>query len=206
MKSLVIIGAGGHCRSVIEGVESQNEYEILGILDRELPKDAKVCNYPVLGNDDLIEDLAKKEVYFIVAIGQIKNSEVRTELFHKVKNAGGKFANIISSTAKVSKHSSMGVGNVILHFALVNTNASIGDNCIINSAALIEHDVKIGHNCHISTGAIINGTTLIGDDCFVGSNTVINHQLTIGSKSVIASGSLVTKDLAGGKTYKGSPV
>lgn len=206
MKNLILIGAGGHCRSIIEGVESQGEYRIIGILDKNLPKDSLVYNYPVLGSDNLIEDLAKADNYFIIAIGHIKDNSARVELFKRIKKAGGKFANIIASTSKVSKHSNIGEGNVILHLSLINAGVSIGNNCIVNSAALIEHDAIIGDNCHISTGAIINGSTQIGNDCFIGSNSVINHQLTIGDGSVIASGSLVTKNLKGMKTYLGNPV
>lgn len=144
---MILLGGGGHCKSVIDVAESAG-YNILGILD--MPEDVgnQVLDYKVIGTDDdipLYVDMAE----FVITVGFIKNPATRIKLYNKVKEAGGKLATIIASTARVSKYSTIGEGTVVLHQAFVNAGAHIGANCIINTFCNIEHDAQIGDQCHI---------------------------------------------------------
>lgn len=71
MKPLILVGGGGHCKSVIDVAEY--EHSILGILD--LPKNVghSILGYPVLGTDDDIP-LFVNQADFIVTVGFIKES------------------------------------------------------------------------------------------------------------------------------------
>jgi FlaA1/EpsC-like NDP-sugar epimerase len=33
-EKIILVGGGGHCRSVIDVIETENRYEIVGILDK----------------------------------------------------------------------------------------------------------------------------------------------------------------------------
>ena len=204
MKPIVLIGGGGHCKSVIDVVESAG-YSILGILDRSIPKGTTVLDYPVLGNDDMIAPYIDKAV-FLVTVGQIKSPDIRIRLTKMVEDAGGKLATVVAATAHVSKSAEIGEGTVVMHQAVVNADAHIGKGCIINTFANIEHDVKIGDFCHVSTGAMINGEAIIGNGSFVGSQTVVNQCVTVKENIVVASGSVVHKDLRESGIYAGNPL
>ena len=166
-KNLILVGGGGHCKSVIDVAESAG-YNILGILD--MPEDVgkKVLDYKVIGTDDDIPQYVDK-AEFVITVGFIKNPTTRIKLYNKVKAAGGRLATIIASTAHVSKYAELGEGTVIMHQAFVNAGAKIGDNCIINTFVNIEHDAEVGNQCHISTGTMVNGECKIGENCFIGS-------------------------------------
>ena len=193
MRSLILVGGGGHCKSVIEVAESAG-YTILGILDRQEEVGKKVLGYDVIGTDyEMIKyvDLA----YFIVTVGQIKSPDLRIKLYRMIERAGGHLATIVAPTAQVSKYANIGKGSIIMHHALVNAEANVGKGCIINTASVIEHDANIGDFCHISTGVIVNGGAKVGDESFVGSQTVINHRVSIGRRAIIGAGSAVVSDL-----------
>lgn len=172
-KNLILIGGGGHCKSVIDVAESAG-YAILGILDKPEEVGKKVLDYDVIGVDDDIPQYVDK-AEFIITVGFIKNPELRIKLYNKVLEAGGKLATLVASTARVSKYATLGAGTVVMHNAFVNAGAVIGENVIINTFANIEHDVHIGSHCHISTGAIINGDATVADSIFIGSQSVINQ-------------------------------
>ena len=167
-KNIILLGGGGHCKSVIDVAESAG-YNILGILD--MPEDVgkKVLDYKVIGTDDDIPQYVDK-AEFVITVGFIKNPTIRIKLYDKLKEAGGKLATIIASTAHVSKYAELGEGTVIMHHAFVNAGAKIGDNCIINTFVNIEHDAEVGNQCHISTGTMVNGECKIGESCFIGSS------------------------------------
>ena len=202
-KKLILIGGGGHCKSVIDVAESAG-WSIAGILDTHEKVDEKVLGYSVLGTDDMISQFANDHL-FIITVGHIKNADLRIKLHEKVFKAGGKLAVIIAQDAHVSPHAVVGEGSVIMHKAVVNADAKIGKGCIINTMSNIEHDAIIGDYCHISTGAMINGNCVVGDHIFVGSGTVLSNGISITANCVIAAGSIVRKNISENGIYAGNP-
>lgn len=187
-KSLVFLGGGGHCKSVIDVAESVG-YTILGILDKAELVGTKVLGYEVIGTDDDIPQYVEK-AEFVITVGQIKSSAIRHKLVSLVNLAGGKLATIIANDACVSKYAVIGEGSVVMHKAVVNAGAKIGRNCIINTMANVEHDCEIGDFCHISTGAMVNGDCKIGDETFIGSGAIIVNGLIVEANSFIMAGCL----------------
>lgn len=203
-RSLILIGGGGHCKSVIEVAESAG-YEIKGILDMPDEVGKKVLpSHKVIGTDDEIPQYVE-ECDFIITVGFIKNPALRVKLYNKVKAAGGRLATIIASTAHVSKYAELGEGTVIMHHAFVNAGAKIGDNCIINTFVNIEHDAEVGNQCHISTGTMVNGECKIGENCFIGSQSVCANCIEIASDIIIGAGSVVRKSIRVKGIYAGNP-
>lgn len=191
MKKLILIGGGGHCKSCIDVIESENKYQICGILDVKEKIGKKVFGYEIIGTDEDIEKYAKEGCYFLISAGQIKTPEIRIKLYKKIKNSNGKFATIVSPRAHVSRYAKIEEGTIIMHDALVNAGSSIGRNCIINTKALIEHDCIIGDNCHIAVGAITAGGVIIGNNSFFGANSIIVQNVKIPENTFIKAGSLV---------------
>lgn len=202
-KKLILVGGGGHCKSVIDVAESAG-FQIQGILDIPENVGKKVLDYLIIGTDDQIPNYANDAV-FIVTVGHIKDAALRIKLHQKIFEAGGTLATIVASTAHVSKYAQIGEGSVIMHQAVVNADAEIGKGCIINTFANIEHDAKIGDYCHISTGAMINGNCVVGNETFFGSQSVMVNGLEITSGCVIGAGSLIRKNATQKGVYSGNP-
>ncbi len=202
-KPLILIGGGGHCKSVIEAAESAG-YQILGVLDmpEEVGKD--ILSTKVIGTDDDIPSYVDK-AEFVITVGFIKNPAIRIKLYNKVKEAGGKIATIVASTAHVSKYATIGEGTVVMHQAFVNAGAKIGHNVILNTFSNIEHDAVIGNQCHISTGVMVNGDCKVGDNCFIGSQSVLANGISVGDDIVVGAGSLVRKSIKEKGIYSGNP-
>lgn len=203
-RPLILIGGGGHCKSVIEVAESAG-YEIKGILDMpdEVGKEV-LPGHKVIGTDDEIPQYVE-ECDFVITVGFIKNPAIRIKLYNKVKAAGGRLATIIASTAYVSKYAELGEGTVIMHHAFVNAGAKIGDNCIINTFVNIEHDAEVGNQCHISTGTMVNGECKIGENCFIGSQSACANCIEIASDIIVGAGSVVRKSIRMKGIYAGNP-
>ncbi len=190
-KEILLIGGGGHCKSVIDVIEQEGKYKIAGIIDKKELIGKKILNYKIIGCDDDLQKLFKKYKYALVTIGQIKSPNLRKKLFKQLKKIGYKLPIIISHLAYVSKYAKIKKATIIMHGAVVNSDARIGQNCIINTNALCEHDSVIKDNCHISTGTIINGGTEIGKNSFIGSGAITKEYIKIKKNSFIRAGSLV---------------
>lgn len=190
-KPLILIGGGGHCKSVIDVAESAG-YTILGILDKPELVGNKVLGYEIIGTDDDIPQYVDK-AEFLITVGQIKSPAIRQKLALLVMRAGGKFATVIANDAYVSKYAKIGTGTVVMHKAVLNADACIGEHCIINTMANIEHEVQIGGFCHVSTGVMVNGNCVIGDEVFIGSGSVLYNGISVIDNAIIPAGSVVRK-------------
>jgi sugar O-acyltransferase (sialic acid O-acetyltransferase NeuD family) len=204
-KSIILIGAGGHCRSVIDVIECIKEFDIKGLIDVTKNVGKKVFGYPIIGSDDQLPGIVKDNMLCLVTIGQDKLPDVRVRLFNHLIGLGANFASIISPLARVSPYASIGKGTIVLHHALVNAGTRIGDNCIINSGSLIEHDCRIEDHVHISTAAVVNGNVKVGKKSFIGSNSVLRQGIQIGENSVIGAGAVVVKSFGNNLTVVGNP-
>jgi sugar O-acyltransferase (sialic acid O-acetyltransferase NeuD family) len=196
MTPVLLIGGGGHCRSVIDVIESGELYQVAGIVQPASHGLTPILGYPVRGDDDALPDLLSQIPCALVTVGQLKDSSLRQRLFSKLLELGAQTPIIVSPHAHVSRYAQVGRGTVVLHGALINAAARVGENCIINSMALVEHNARIGPHCHISTGARLNGDVEVGSGCFIGSGTVIYQGVTIGEGSVIGAGCVISCDVA----------
>lgn len=203
-KPLILVGGGGHCKSVLEAAESAG-YSILGVLDMPEEVGKEILSTKVIGTDDDIPAYVDK-AEFVITVGFIKNPAIRIKLYNKIKEADGILATVVASTAYVSKYAEIGEGTVVLHQAFVNAGAKVGKNVILNTATNIEHDAVIGDHCHISTGTMVNGEAQIGDATFIGSQSIVNQCLKICGRVVVASGSVVHKDIKEPGIYAGNPI
>lgn len=201
--NIILIGGGGHCKSVIDVAESAG-YNILGVLDMPEEVGKSVLDYKVIGTDDDIPQYADK-AEFMITVGFIKNPAIRVRIYNKVKEAGGKFATIVASTAHVSRYATLGEGTVVMHQGVVNAGAQVGANCIINTFCNIEHDAVIGDQCHISTGTMVNGDCKVGERVFIGSQSVLANGITVGDDIIIGAGSVVRKSISEKGVYAGNP-
>lgn len=199
MEKLIIIGAGGYAKSVLDSVDYFN-YEMIGFLD-EYRKDKEHLGYPILANS--LNDLDDRDKYvYIIAIG---SNTARKIWFERAQKLHLRLVNVVDKSAIVSPHASVGNGCFIGKMAIVNSNAIVADNCVINTKALLEHGCHLEPHVNISTNATLNGDVHVGSGSFIGSSSVIMGQLKIGQWSVVGAGAVVNHDVESDTTVAGVP-
>jgi sugar O-acyltransferase (sialic acid O-acetyltransferase NeuD family) len=205
LPEIVLVGGGGHCRSLIEVVEASGAYRVAGIVDVAAHRNRTTLGYPWLGEDADLPDLIRRYPAFLVAVGQLGMPALRERLFRLLDARGAPLITLRAPTATLSRHAVLGKGTVLFHQACVNAGARIGVNAIINTAALVEHDAEVGDHCHISTGARVNGGCRIGARCFVGSGAVLREGVRLAEGSVVGAGAVVVHDTKPYGAYVGVP-
>ncbi len=187
MKPLILIGAGGHTRSVIDVIEKSGIWNVIGLIGLKEEIGREILGYPIIGTDNDLMVIRKKCDNAHLAIGQLPSADKRIQLAHYLKKLTFSLPTIISPHAIISRYAQLGEGSFIGHGAIINSNAIVGKNCIINSMALLEHDAKIEDFCHISTGALVNGGVRIGANSFIGSGAMIREGLELPNDTVITA-------------------
>jgi sugar O-acyltransferase (sialic acid O-acetyltransferase NeuD family) len=204
-EKIILIGGGGHCKACIDVIEAEGRFEIVGIVDLKEKAGQKVLGYNIMASDENLPELAKKCKYFLITIGQTKSPLLRIEKSNFLKSLNVICPVIISPSAHISKHATIGDGTIIMHTAVVNPDTHVGKNCIINTGAIIEHDCLIDDHVHISPGAVLSGGVSVNKGTFIGTGATIMQGIKIGREVIVGAGAVVINDIEDKRTVKGVP-
>ena len=193
---LVIIGAGGHARSVADIALSCGIKEIV-FWDKNARIGEKILDFSVTSDETIIKDAQS----IFLAIGD--NLE-RAEFF-KILGDKNLLIKLVSKSAYMGYGTTMGKSNLVAHGAHLGPMVSVGDNNIINTHSVVEHECIIGSHNHISVNATMAGRCSIGDHVFVGAGAVIRDKISVCSNVTIGAGAIVVKNIVEPGIYVGSP-
>ena len=133
-KEIILIGAGGHCRSCIDVIESDGKFKIAGIVVSSVADSIEnVMGYPVLGTDNDLATLRENYKFALIAVGQIKSPGIRIKLFERLKELDFIMPVIVSPLSHCSVHAKVGAGTIVMHQSVINAGAIVGENCILNT-------------------------------------------------------------------------
>lgn len=202
-RKLLLIGGGGHCKSILDSASSLGFYSGIGIISNE--KEA-VSGIPVVGSDqDLPSLLQNGWTDAFIAVGSIGNTATRRRLFEMIKRIGFTIPSVVDKTAAIARGAQIGKGSFVGKNAVINTEAVLGCCAIINTGAIVEHECNVGDFSHISVGAVLCGQVQIGHDTHIGAGTVVRQLISVGNNVMIGAGSVVLKDIPDGVIAYGNP-
>ncbi|HUE85070.1 MAG TPA: acetyltransferase [Vicinamibacterales bacterium] len=202
---VVVLGAGGHARVVIDILMRAGLYELRGLLD-PCPRVATVDGVPVLGGDDLLPVLRERGVTLaIVGVGSTAGGTEREAIFANARAAGFDFVNAVHPSATVAQTVVLGCGVAVMAGAVINPGATIGDNVIVNTGAVVEHDCKIGAHAQVAPRAVLCGGVRVGEGAHVGAGATVRQGVTIGAGATVGAGAVVLGDVAAGALVFGVP-
>lgn len=195
----VVIGGGGHARSLIAMAPARQRPETYVDLIDTLPLQR-------LGNDDEFltdERYADEPVIMGFIAPETCSMQPRRRIIEKY--SGRRFVSVIAEDATVEPDTVIGAGTMIFHRAVVNTGAFLGDHVVVNTGAIVEHDTTVGENTFIGPGAILLGGVTVGRDVYIGAGSYVRNGATICDGVTLAMCSVVAKDIETPGYYAGNP-
>lgn len=202
MKKIIILGKGGHARSVADAIEQEGKYQIAGYVVNEEIVKKESDNYPIVGNDeDLLKLYTNGIHYAAIGIGYLGKGNLRRKLYEELKKIGYFLPVICDPSASLSKRIEIDEGTFIGKGAVINAGAKVEKMCIINSGAIIEHDCHVKEFSHVAVGTVLCGGVCIGSDVFVGANATVIQDIDVGNGCIIGAGEVLRKDVSGGMIY-----
>lgn len=190
MEELILIGYGGHAKSVADCIERTKKYQIIGYTDRK-PQQSQ---YKYLGTDDVLEEYFIRGVKnAVVGIGYLGKGDIRKRLYQKLKEIGYCLPVIVDPSAIISKTAQIGEGTFIGKGVIVNAEAVVGKMAIINTMALVEHECVVGDYTHIAVAAVLCGQVKVGSSSFIGANATIIQTICIPENVVVPAGFVVRR-------------
>lgn len=199
MKSLIIIGAGGHGRVVADIAQKMGVYKTIAFLDdRNI---TETMGFPVVGKVSDVQKYVDGGDIF-VAIG---DSYVRESLVNRLLQINANIPVLIHPSAIVGACVEIGLGTAVMAGAIINPCAKIGKGVILNTSCSVDHDCVIDNFAHISVGAHVAGAVNIGEYAWIGAGAVVKNNINISANCIIGAGAVVVKDVLETGIYVGVP-
>ncbi|MEM6560648.1 MAG: acetyltransferase [Planctomycetota bacterium] len=199
---IVIVGAGGHGKVVLDIVRAAGRYKPVGFVDAD-ERARDVGGLPVLGDIRALPKLAANGVTgCIIAIG---GGHVRRSYAEEARDANLELVNAVHPAANVSPTATLGVNVVVAAGATVCTEATLADSVIVNTNAVVDHECRVDVAAHIAPGALLAGRVTVGVEAFVGMGAKVIQCLSIGERATVGAGAVVVHDVPAGVTVLGVP-
>jgi UDP-N-acetylbacillosamine N-acetyltransferase len=167
MKKLLILGAGGYGKTVLDVAQQLGCYEKIAFLDDN------AAGTNILGKCEEYFMFADEYTDVYPAFG---NNETRIHWLERLEEEGISVPTLVHPRAYVSPTASIGTGNVVLPMAVVNTDVHLGNGCIVNIGALVDHDSILEDGVHLAPGAVVKAENRIPEKMKVESNQVIENR------------------------------
>jgi len=201
---VIVYGAGGHAKVVIDALERSGRYAVRAVVDDDPAAAGRVLldRYRVVsGTDPTLLQPARGTVA-MVAIG---SNPGRRRVFEGLQRQGFSFATAVHPAAAVAVDAVLAEGTVVMAGAVVNSDARIGRNVIVNTGARVDHDCRVADHVHLAPGSVLCGGVSIGEDALIGAGAVIIPGIRVGARATIGAGSTVLSDVEDDAIVAGSP-
>lgn len=185
---LLVVGAGGHGRSVAEAAELSGQFEVVGFLDDSLPAGETVLGVPVLGPVASMADHRATADQTIVAIG---NNTVREKLMHQLAEAGFEWATVVHPRAIMSPSAVLAKGSAAMAGAIVGTEARLGVGSIVNCGAVVDHHATVEDFGHLGVNASMAGGTVLGRGAWMQAGAALGYGVKVAAGVTLAPGEAV---------------
>lgn len=200
MKTLAILGAGGHGKVVADTAELLG-FQVV-FFDDSFPNVLFIEKWPVIGHSKALESLGHSYSGVFIAIG---DNNLREQKFLQFRRLGLKLTSLIHPSAAVSRYACISFGTIVMANVVINAYASVGSGCIINSNVTVEHDCCLEDFVHISPGAQLAGNVTIFRGAWVGIGASVKQGVQVGSGSLVGAGAVVVGDIPMGVISYGVP-
>jgi len=196
MDKILLIGASEHAKVVMDIIEREGKYEILGLIDTYKPAGEDVFGYKILGAEETLISLFKsgEAAGGIVAIG---DNWTRHEVAEKIKTLAPDFpfVSAIHPSAIFARGAAIGAGSVVMAGVVVNSDSNIGEHCIVNTKAAIDHDCELGDFSSLAPGVTLGGKVSIGKFSAISLGANVIHGVNIGGQTILGAGAVAVSDI-----------
>ena len=203
---LVLVGAGGHARVVLEAARAQGLNVVAAIDERSELHGTAIDGIPIVGGEAALDGLRDRGIVgAILGVGSVDVSDQRQVLFKRLVDRGFELPAVRHPTSVISPTATVGEASVVFAGAIISAHARLGLNVIVNTSAIIEHDCAIGDHVHISPGALLAGGVQVGHGSHIGIGAILLQGVHIGAGVMVGAGSVVLHDVGDAERVAGVP-
>lgn len=193
---IIVVGAGGHARAVLDVIRSEGRYAVAGFVDSSRPRGTQWLGAEVLGDESALPDLCR-ELDTRVGLVALGDNWQRSELTRRIEERvpGFAFASSVHPKASVSADAVLGAGSIVMPGAVIVSGCRIGRGCIVNTLASLDHDCVMEDFASFAPGVVVGGNVHVGACAALSLGSRVVHGIRIGAHAVVGAGALVLEEV-----------
>jgi sugar O-acyltransferase (sialic acid O-acetyltransferase NeuD family) len=203
---VIVLGCSGHARVVVDAIEANASYHVVGFLDSFKRPGVAFGDYTIVGTEDDLPNLWNDGFCNAVVLG-IGDNWTRAQMAMRVQQLvpDVAFATVIHPSAQIAENVVIGDGTVIMAGVVVNTGTHIGRGCILNTRASFDHECTAGDFVSLGPGCVTGGGVEIGTCSAICIGAIVSHGIRVGKHSVIGASATVLSDIPDNVVAYGTP-
>jgi len=187
-ESVVMIGAGGHGKSVLN-VLWQMGLDVEVVIDDSEEKYGKdLLGIPIVSYESA--QAKEKGRKAVIAIGDNATRKSVAERFSHFE-----WLAAISPLATVYPHAKVGKGSVIFPGTIIGADAVVGEHVIVSAQSAIAHDSHLGDFAHVAPGVMVGGGVQVMEGAFLAIGANVIPGVKIGSWAMLGAGATAMRDI-----------
>ena len=202
---VVIVGAGGHGREVLDVIEAidavHETWRFMGFIDEGsldttlLERRAAVW----LGG---LAALDEHRGAYVIGIG---DPAARRRIDEYASALGLEPATLVHPSSTVGSDVVLGTGTILTAGVRVTTNVSTGRHVHLNLNSTVTHDCVLEDYVTVSPGANISGNVVLHEGATIGTGAAVIQGASIGRFARVGAGAVVIRDVVSDATVVGVP-
>ena len=193
---VLIYGAGGHSKSIIDLLRASPQYEVAGVIADPVPAETHLLGVSIVGGSDALPSCYAEGIRLIInGVGGVDRPGVRVEIFERLASLGYMFPAVFHRTAVVEPTAIVAAGVQVFGIAFIGSAAKVGFGAIINTGAIASHDCIIGEYAHLAPGVLLAGHVKVGAGALIGMGVTVHVNVTIGEWARIGNGARILGDV-----------
>jgi sugar O-acyltransferase (sialic acid O-acetyltransferase NeuD family) len=206
MKSMVIVGAGGHAREIHQIVDDINAVSPTWrircfAVEPEHRIASELLGLPILTVEEACQ--THPAAHFVLGVG---SGMLRSRLAARLgQRSSDSFPTLVHPRARYGPRVEIGPGCVLFPGSIITNDVRLGCHVHLNLYATISHDCTVGDFATLGPHASCCGSVSLGESVELGAGAIVIPKVKVGARSIVGAGAVVTRDCPEGVTTVGIP-
>ncbi|MDF2713125.1 MAG: epsM 2 [Paenibacillus sp.] len=208
-RDIVVIGAGGHGKDVVQLIRDINRerlvWNLVGYIDDNAELRGKVVGgTPIIGSIETLDDWKVKRISVVCAVGCSKMRRQMQEALTS-RYPWLHYPTLVHPTVVMGDRVMLGEGTIVGALSILSADVMIGKHSLIHNGCTVGHDSVLGNYVSIMPGTNVSGNVTISPVAYIGANATLLPGIGIGEYSTIGAGAVVTASMPAYCTAVGVP-
>jgi len=192
---VVVVGAGGHARSVL-GLLQDIGCKVAGLVADGIEPGQMLAGVSLLGGLDKLPEIYSlhPQADWVMAIG---DNYRRLRIMNEIRSQqpGVCFPAVVHPSAELAHDVVLDEGVVVMPGAVIMAGCRLDACSLMNTKASLDHESNLAEGASLAPGVTTGGRVQIGRRSFIGLGATIVQGVNVGADTVLGAGSLLLQDL-----------
>jgi sugar O-acyltransferase (sialic acid O-acetyltransferase NeuD family) len=201
---LVLVGASGLAREVMDAVSEQGLYQVQALLDDDHRLwGTSVRGVPVSGPPEDIGNFDTAQLLLCAGHGRARSQLARRLAAVGVGDA--RYARMVHPRSSLGQSVRLAEGSIVLAGSVMTADVDLGRHVVVMPNAVLTHDDVVADYATVCASVLLAGGVRVKEGAYLGAGSSVRQGCTVGAWATLGMAAVALHDIPGGETWIGNP-